>query len=119
MGRHAVSERLDPRGQGLQAPDHAARGRGLQGGAQRPTHPGADGGTHRPVGDKPDDDAENHGTHRRLAVGGVEPLRHGHSPHAGTGGPDAADEKSEARSDPGPEEHHDRRHRAYALSGAS
>ena len=73
MGGHAVAERLDPGGQGLEAADDPARGRRLEGGTQRPADGPADGGPDRPVGDESDDGGEDHRTRGGLAVGGVDP----------------------------------------------
>ena len=76
VGGHAVAERLDPGGQGLEAADDAARGRRLEGGAQRPADGPADGRAHRPVGDQPDDGGEDHRTERRLGGWRGRALRH-------------------------------------------
>ena len=65
MGGHAVAQRLDPGGQGLEPSDDAPRGARLECGAQCPADGPADGGADRPVGDQPDDGGENHGAERR------------------------------------------------------
>jgi len=111
VGGHAVAQRLDPGGQGLQAPHHPVRGVGLESGAQRPTHGTADGGAHRPVGDEPDDESERDGTQRRLAVGRVEPLHHRHPPHRRGGRPQAPDDEGQPGADAGADENDDRGHR--------
>ena len=113
VGRHAVAQRLDPGGQGIEPIDHTARGGGLECGSQCPSDGPADGGADRPVGHQPNHSGEYQGAGGGLSVGGIDAPGDRQPPGRPSAGPDARNDQREAHANARAEEDDDRGHRPY------